>query len=162
VGSRGSVIPFFQKLLDEGAKTLPITDDRMTRFWITLQQGVAFVLSSLEMMHGGEIFVPRIPSMKMTDLASVMAPHLKQDIVGIRPGEKLHEVMVSVDDGRSTLRLEDRYIIEPAFAFWSRDTYENNGAQKVEDGFSYASDTNEEWLDEAGLKDLLAYAKQAA
>ena len=162
VGSRGSVIPFFQKLLDEGAQSLPITDDRMTRFWITLQQGVAFVLSSLEMMHGGEIFVPRIPSMKMTDLASVMAPHLKQEIVGIRPGEKLHEVMVSADDGRSTLQLDDRYIIEPAFAFWNRESYERSGAKSVEDGFSYASDSNDEWLDEAGLKDLLAYAKQAA
>lgn len=162
VGSRGSVIPFFQKLLQDGATTLPITDERMTRFWITLQQGVAFVLSSLEMMHGGEIFVPRIPSMKMTDLAKVMAPHLKHEIVGIRPGEKLHEVMVSVDDGRNTIRLDDRYVIEPVFAFWDRDQYSPYGATKVEEGFSYASDSNDEWLDEAGLQELLEYAKKAA
>ncbi|GJL84797.1 MAG: UDP-N-acetylglucosamine 4,6-dehydratase (inverting) [Micavibrio sp.] len=155
MGSRGSVVPFFLKLIDEGAKSLPITDERMTRFWITLQQGVDFVLSSLEMMHGGEIFVPRIPSMKMTDMAEAMAPGLPQDIIGIRPGEKLHEIMVPVDDGRSTLRLEDRYVIEPAFAFWNRESYEDNGAKKVPENFSYTSDTNDEWLDKKSLSEFL-------
>ncbi|HEY8190802.1 MAG TPA: UDP-N-acetylglucosamine 4,6-dehydratase (inverting), partial [Alphaproteobacteria bacterium] len=105
-GSRGSVIPFFQRLAKEGAKTIPITDPRMTRFWITLQQGVNFVLSSIEMMYGGEIFVPRIPSMKVSDVAEVLAPGIKHEIVGIRPGEKLHEVMVPEDDGRRTLKLK--------------------------------------------------------
>lgn len=155
VGSRGSVIPFFEKLIKEGAKELPITDPRMTRFWITLQQGVNFTLSSLEMTHGGEIFVPRIPSMKITDLAEAMAPGIKHKIVGIRPGEKLHEIMVPVDDGRNTLQLEDRYIIEPAFAFWKREPYKNNGAKPVPEDFAYSSDSNDEWLDRAGLQKLL-------
>jgi UDP-N-acetylglucosamine 4,6-dehydratase len=162
VGSRGSVIPFFQKMIDGGAKALPITDARMTRFWITLQQGVDFVLSSLGMMHGGEIFIPRIPSMKVVDVASVLAPHLKQEIVGIRPGEKLHEIMVTSDDGRNTLRMDDRYVIEPAFAFWDREKYTGDGAQPVGDGFSYASDSNDEWLDADGLRELLNHAKKAA
>lgn len=154
-GSRGSVIPFFQKLAREGAKTVPITDPRMTRFWITLQQGVDFVLSSLEMMHGGEVFVPRIPSMKISDVAEALAPGIKHEIVGIRPGEKLHETMVPADDGRRTLKLKDRYIIEPAFAFWNRKKYEINGFECVKDGFEYSSNTNDEWLDARGLKALL-------
>lgn len=155
VGSRGSVIPFFQKLLKEGAKELPITDARMTRFWITLTQGVNFVLSSLEMMQGGELFVPKIPSMKMTDVANVLAPGLKHKIVGIRPGEKLHEIMVTADDGRSTIMLEDRYVIQPSFAFWNRDHAHYNGAKPAGDDFYYASDNNAEWLDEKGLKTLI-------
>ena len=162
VGSRGSVIPFFEKLIAEGTKTLPITDERMTRFWITLQQGVNFVLSSLEMMQGGEIFVPRIPSMKMTDLASAMAPNIKQEIVGIRPGEKLHEVMVSVDDGRNTFQMEDRYIIEPHFSFWKRNSDVYTNTKPVAKDFAYSSNTNEEWLDEHGLKNLLAGSSEAA
>ena len=160
MGSRGSVVPFFQKLVDEGATSLPITDPRMTRFWITLQQGVNFVLSSMEMMRGGEVFVPRIPSMKITDMAEAMAPGIPHEIVGIRPGEKLHEIMVPTDDGRSTLELEDRYIIEPAFAFWNRAPYDNNGAKQVPEGFRYASDTNDEWLDADGLKEFLEAARQ--
>ncbi len=155
MGSRGSVVPFFQKLIDEGAQTLPITDVRMTRFWITLQQGVDFVLSSLEMMRGGEVFVPRIPSMKITDIAEAMAPGTPHDIVGIRPGEKLHEVMVPVDDGRKTLKLDDRYIIEPAFAFWNREPYQNGGATPVPEEFCYSSDMNDEWLDAKGLQVFL-------
>lgn len=162
VGSRGSVIPFFQKLVDEGAKKIPVTDPRMTRFWITLQQGVDFVLSSLEMMHGGEVFVPRIPSMKITDLADAMAPGVKHEIVGIRPGEKLHETMVPVDDGRRTLKLKDRYIIQPTFAFWSGNQYQKNGADCVPDGFEYSSNANDEWLDGAGLKKLLSETRLAA
>ncbi len=155
VGSRGSVIPFFQKIIDSGAGELPITDARMTRFWITLQQGVNFVLSSMEMMTGGEIFVPKIPSMKITDLAQVMAPGLKHKFVGIRPGEKLHEVMVTSDDGRNTLELPDRYIIEPAFAFWEKRNDTFKSAKPVAEDFSYTSNGNSEWLDAAGLKTLL-------
>ena len=162
MGSRGSVVPFFQRLVDEGAKSLPITDERMTRFWITLQQGVSFVLSSLEMMRGGEVFVPRIPSMKITDMAEAMGPGLPHEVVGIRPGEKLHEIMVPVDDGRSTLALEDRYIIEPAFAFWDRKSYENIGATKVPEGFSYTSDNNSEWMDAKDLQKMLQISSQEA
>lgn len=159
VGSRGSVVPFFQKLIAEKSDHLPITDARMTRFWITLEQGVNFVLSSLEMMQGGEVFVPKIPSMKMTELASVMAPHLPQKIIGIRPGEKLHEVMVTADDGRNTIALDDRYIIKPAFHFWDKvDAYAKAGT--VAEDFYFASDNNTEWLDEAGLKALLAASEK--
>jgi len=162
VGSRGSVIPFFQKLIKEGATTLPITDERMTRFWITLEQGVNFVLSSLKMMQGGEIFVPRIPSMKVTDLAKVMAPNLKHDIIGIRPGEKLHEIMVTIDDGRNTIQLEDRYIIEPHFSFWDRDHYNYKDAQPVPAEFMYCSDSNTEWLEKDGLFKLMEGDTQEA
>jgi UDP-N-acetylglucosamine 4,6-dehydratase len=156
VGSRGSVAPFFQRLIAKGATELPITDPRMTRFWITLNQGVDFVLSSLGVMQGGEIFVPKIPSMKMTDLAAAMAPGLGVKIVGIRPGEKLHEMMISADDARSTVDLGDRYAIEPAFAEYTRQGHE--GAALAE-GFSYASDTNDEWLSGEGLLALLDEGK---
>ncbi len=154
VGSRGSVAPLFQRLIAKGVTELPITDDRMTRFWITLNQGVDFVLSSLEKMRGGEIFVPKIPSMKMTDLAEAMAPGVKTKIIGIRPGEKLHEMMISVDDARTTVDLGDRYAIEPAFVEYSRDAYAKTHPLAAE-GFSYASDTNDEWLSGAGLLELL-------
>ncbi|MEI9984875.1 MAG: UDP-N-acetylglucosamine 4,6-dehydratase (inverting) [Aliidongia sp.] len=156
VGSRGSVIPFFRKLIEQGTDHLPLTDERMTRFWITLQQGVDFVASSIAMMRGGEIFVPKIPSMRMTDLAECMAPGLPTRNVGIRPGEKLHEVMVTEDDSRQTLDLDDRFIIEPAFNFWTREPYMDLGAKSVPDGFRYASDTNTDWLDGARLARLLA------
>jgi UDP-N-acetylglucosamine 4,6-dehydratase len=155
VGSRGSVIPFFKKLIAEGTDHLPITDERMTRFWITLQQGVFFVITSLGMMRGGEIFVPKIPSMRVVDLARSLAPDLPLKPVGIRPGEKLHEVMVTEDDSRQTLELDDRYIIEPAFAWWQRGPYIASGANAVAEGFRYASDTNTQWLDEGRLKTLL-------
>jgi UDP-N-acetylglucosamine 4,6-dehydratase len=154
IGSRGSVVPLFRKLIAEGAESLPLTDERMTRFWITLPQGVNFVLSSLGMMRGGEIFVPKIPSMRIADIARAMAPNLPVRIVGIRPGEKLHETMITEDDARMTRALADRYVIEPALSFWSTDHY-TDGAP-VADGFSYASNTNTEWLDEAGLKRLLS------
>jgi UDP-N-acetylglucosamine 4,6-dehydratase len=150
VGSRGSVAPLFQRLIAKGVTELPITDPRMTRFWITLNQGVDFVLSSLATMRGGEIFVPKIPSMKVLDLAHAMAPDLGHRIVGIRPGEKLHEIMISADDARTTVDLGDRYAIEPAFAEYTREAFE--GARLAE-GFCYASDSNDEWL--AGA-DLLA------
>jgi len=152
VGSRGSVAPLFQRLIAKGAAELPITDTRMTRFWITLNEGVDFVLSSLAMMTGGEIFVPKIPSMKMTDLAAAMAPNLPIKIVGIRPGEKLHEMMISADDARTSLDLGDRYAIEPAFAEYTRGGLK--GAP-LADGFSYASDTNDDWLSGEGLLALL-------
>lgn len=156
VGSRGSVIPFFQKIIKGGAEHLPITDDRMTRFWITLDQGVNFVLSSLEMMQGGEVFVPRIPSMKMTELASAMAPELPHKIIGIRPGEKLHEVMIPEDDGRNTILLEDRYVIKPIFSFWNSEAVEYKNATTVPEDFYFASDNNNEWLDAQSLKDIIS------
>ncbi len=159
LGSRGSVVTLFEDLLNNGAESLPITDPRMTRFWITLGRGVEFVLSSLAMMHGGEIFVPKIPSLKIVDLARTIAPDLPHHITGIRPGEKLHEVLVTEDDARTTVELEGRYVIEPALAFWSHEHYEAVGARPVEDGFRYASDTNTEWLDGEGLRRLFAEAR---
>jgi UDP-N-acetylglucosamine 4,6-dehydratase len=154
VGSRGSVAPLFQRLIARGATELPITDARMTRFWITLNQGVDFVLSSLSLMRGGEIFVPKIPSMKMTDLAEAMAPGMPTRIIGIRPGEKLHEMMISVDDARTTADLGDRYAIEPAFVEYTREAFAKTHPMAA-DGFSYASDTNDEWLSGEGLLALL-------
>ena len=157
VGSRGSVLPFFRRLIAEGATSLPITDDRMTRFWITLPQGVEFVLSCLDIMRGGEIFVPKIPSMRISDLASALAPTLAQHTVGIRPGEKLHEVMVTRDDARTTVDLGDRYIIEPYAHYWDQSwtSLAENGATRVPEDFEYTSDRNSEWLDAAGLNRLL-------
>lgn len=156
VGSRGSVVPFFKRLLAQGAKELPITDDRMTRFWISLDQGVAFVLSCLELSQGGEIFVPKIPATLVTDLATAMAPKHKQTIVGIRPGEKLHEMMISADDSRSTYELDDRYVIEPEFAEYTRKSFAKvRGIKKVPEGFSYASDNNPERLDADGIKSMM-------
>ena len=148
----------FRRLAAEGADSLPITDDRMTRFWITLQQGVDFVLTSLDLMHGGEIFTPKIPSMKVVDLAAVVAPNLPIRTIGIRPGEKLHEVLITADDSRSTLEMDDRYIIEPIFAFWNRETYTDKGACTVEDGFQYDSNNNEDWLTPDGLRTMLEEA----
>ena len=147
VGSRGSVVPFFQRLLAGGASRLPVTDARMTRFWITLSEGVDFVLSTLSVMRGGEIFVPKIPSMRITDLVAAMSPRAEIEIVGIRPGEKLHEMMISADDARTTAELGDRYAIEPAFVEYPRQPFRlNGGPGSVPEGFSYASDTNTDWL----------------
>ncbi len=154
VGSRGSVVPLFQRLIREGAKELPITDARMTRFWVTIQQGVDFVLSCLATMRGGEVYVPKIPSMNMVDLARAMAPKLPHKIIGIRPGEKLHEVMITEDHARNTVEFPDRYIIEPDSVSWTGHVL-RDGALPVQDGFRYASDNNSEWLDEAGLKRLI-------
>jgi len=158
VGSRGSVIPLYKRLIEEGAEYLPVTDKRMTRFWITLQQGVNFVITSLSLMYGGEIFVPKIPSMRISDLAKALAPGLPVKIVGIRPGEKLHEVMITEDDSRQTLELDDRYVIEPAFAWWQRDRYDATGAMPVADGFRFSSESNGDWLDAARLKALIEEA----
>jgi UDP-N-acetylglucosamine 4,6-dehydratase/5-epimerase len=155
-GSRGSVAPLFIKLAAEGAAEIPITDPRMTRFWISLDQGVDFVLSSLELMRGGEIFVPKIGSMKMTDVATALAPGVPHRTIGIRPGEKLHEMMISGDDARMTSELSDRYVIEPEFVEYLRMPFSAAEGRAVPDGFAYASDTNREWLDAAGLKALLA------
>lgn len=155
LGSRGSVLPLFRQLIASGATSLPITHADMTRFWITLDQGVDFVLSSLEIMSGGEIFVPKIPSMKVSDFAAAIAPDLPQEIVGIRPGEKLHETMITPDDARTTLELADRYIIEPSLAFWSNAHLADHDAQSVPDGFEYASDHNDEWLDADGMLQLV-------
>jgi len=157
-GSRGSVVPFFKKLAADGAVELPITDARMTRFWITLTQGVNFVLSSMEMSRGGEIFVPKIPSTTITGLATLLGPELAQKIVGIRPGEKLHETMIPADDSHWTLELPDRYLILASFAAASRDAYINRGAKPVAEGFAYSSDSNPEQLDARGLQHLLAEA----
>jgi len=156
IGSRGSVIPFFQKQIAQGATELPITDERMTRFLITLQQGVNFVLSSMAMMRGGEIFVPKIPSMKITDLAKAIAPDLPQKIVGIRPGEKLHEVMITEEDSWSTFELADRYVIEPAHIQWAATRDKLPGAEPVEEGFYYNSRNNQEWMSGERLLELLA------
>jgi UDP-N-acetylglucosamine 4,6-dehydratase len=158
VGSRGSVVPFFKKLAEDGAETLPITDPRMTRFWITLTQGVNFVLSSMELSRGGEIYVPKIPSTTVTDLARLVCPKLDQRVVGIRPGEKLHETMIPADDSRWTVELEDRYIILASFAEAARDAYLHRGAKPVAEGFAYSSDNNTEQLDARGLQVLLAQA----
>jgi len=157
-GSRGSVVPFFRKLAAEGAERIPITDPRMTRFWITLTQGVNFVLSSMELSRGGEIFVPKIPSTRITDLATSLCPSLGQTVVGIRPGEKLHETMIPADDSRWTVELEDRYVILASFAEAAREAYLNRGAKPVAEGFAYSSDRNPEELDARGLQLLLAQA----
>jgi UDP-N-acetylglucosamine 4,6-dehydratase len=157
-GSRGSVVPFFQKLVADGAAALPITDARMTRFWITLSQGVNFVLSSMEMMRGGEIYVPKIASATIPQLATLVSPGTPQKIVGIRPGEKLHETMIPADDAHCTVELEDRYVILQSFATAAREAYLNRGAVPVADGFSYSSDSNPEQLDARGLQTLLAMA----
>ena len=117
VGSRGSVVPFFSKMIKQNCESLPITDERMTRFWITLQQGVDFVLKNFSRMSGGEVFIPKIPSIRITDLAKAMAPNIPQEIVGIRPGEKVHEIMVPVDDSHLTLEFSDHYVIKPSIIF---------------------------------------------
>jgi len=150
LGSRGSVIPFFEKLIADGAKTLPITEPNMTRFWITLQEGVEFVLKNFARMQGGEIFIPKIPSMKMTEMAKAIAPHLKQEIIGIRPGEKLHEVMCPLDDSHLTLEFEDHYVIKPSITFSTPINYTSNNlneiGENVKTGFEYNSKDNDKWL----------------
>jgi UDP-N-acetylglucosamine 4,6-dehydratase len=154
IGSRGSFIPLLKKLVAEGADNIPITDDRMTRFWISLTQGINFVLSSMTMMEGGEIFIPKIPSMNMAELANVLAPGVPHSNIGIRPGEKLHEVMITQDDARNTVEFHDRFIIQPAFGFWGSDRSYSNRAKPVADGFTYSSDTNSEWLTPETLKQM--------
>lgn len=151
VGSRGSVVPFFQKLIDEGAKELPITDVRMTRFWISLAQAVEFVFKNFERMQGGEIFVPKIPSVRIVDLAKAMAPDLPHTIIGIRPGEKLHEIMCPADDSHLTLEFADHYVIRPSIRFFAKDyDYTVNPlgetGQPCPVGFEYNSGNNPHFL----------------
>ena len=159
VGSRGSVVPFFKKLINEGAKELPITELEMTRFWITLEQGVNFVLKNFERMQGGEIFIPKIPSMKMVDLAHAMAPHLGIKVIGIRPGEKMHEVMVPKDDSHLSLEFHDHYVIQPSIQFTQKIDFRQNMAGEkgnpVPYGFEYNSETNTQWLDSQGLMEMI-------
>ncbi len=151
IGSRGSVVPLFQKLAESGE--LPITDERMTRFWITLPQAVKFVVDSFNIMSGGELYIPKIPSMRLTDLAEAIAPGCRYRTIGIRPGEKLHEMMISRDDSRNLYEFGDRYIKLPDFPFWQVELHA--GATAVPEGFEYSSDTNSQWLDVEGLKSLL-------
>lgn len=146
-GSRGSVIPFFKTLIDSGKKELPITDFRMTRFWITLDQGVDLVFKAIEEAKGGEIYVSKIPSYKITDLAKAMLPNAKLEEVGMREGEKLHEVMITAEDSMFTYDYGDHYIIYPNFDWWDTEKYLKRGGSKVEEGFRYSSDNNSQWLD---------------
>lgn len=155
VGSRGSVIPFFRKLVDEGVTDLPVTDPRMTRFWITLDQGVNFVLRCLEHMVGGELFVPKLPSMNIMNLANAICPQGSPRVVGIRPGEKLHEVMITRDDSRNTLEFEDHYVIKPqSEAFQCR--METAGSKPVVEDFEYNSRDNKQWLSVEQLQEMIA------
>lgn len=151
VGSRGSVVPIFIEQAKTGAFT--ITDERMTRFWITLPQAVEFVLSCLRIMEGGEVFVPKIPSMRVTDIADAINPEAERVITGIRPGEKLHEVMVTEDEARHTQELDDRYAIVPEFPLWRSEPYTHGSP--TADGFRYSSDTNERWLSAEELRAML-------
>lgn len=152
VGSRGSVVPFFNKVKETGR--IPITDERMTRFWITLDQGVQFVIDNLARMKGGEIFIPKIPSMKVTDLATAIAPDCKMEIVGIRPGEKIHETMITEDDARHTLDYGSYYVIQPEFPWW--DATGANGGTIVPNDFRYVSNTNNKWLTVEELRLLVS------
>ncbi|WP_306839563.1 UDP-N-acetylglucosamine 4,6-dehydratase (inverting) [Catenuloplanes nepalensis] len=152
VGSRGSVVPFFRRLHAEG-RSLPITDKRMTRFWITIDQAVRFVSTSFDLMNGGELYVPRIPSMRILDLANAVAPDVSTYEIGIRPGEKLHEEMISLDDASRTLRLPDRYVVQPTIASWGYTPPAD--AEPVADDFVYRSDTNDLWLSIDELRDMI-------
>ena len=154
IGSRGSVIPFFKKMKETGR--IPITDSRMTRFWITLEQGVEFVIKCIDICIGGELLVPKIPSMNIMDLANAIAPDCEYEIVGIRPGEKLHEVMITEDDSRHTLEFDEYYVVEPEFHSWSNERHVNNGGKAVKEGFLYASNLNDKWLTIEELRSLIA------
>lgn len=151
-GSRGSVIPFFKQLIENGEKELPITDFRMTRFWITLEQGVELVFKALKESKGGETYISKIPSFKITDLAKAMLPDCKMREVGIREGEKIHEVMITKDDSRTTYEYENHYIIYPHFEWWDFDKYFTPGGKLIEEGFEYNSSNNTEWLSVEDLK----------
>jgi UDP-N-acetylglucosamine 4,6-dehydratase len=153
VGSRGSVVPVFLKQRETGKVT--VTDDRMTRFWISLEQGVRFVIQAAENMYGGEVFVPKIPSMKVSDLARAIAPNAKIDFIGIRPGEKLHEVLISEDEARQTVELKDMYVVQPAESLWFGRDWEAKG-KLLSDEFRYASNTNTEWLNVEQIGKIIA------
>lgn len=157
VGSRGSVVPVFLKQRDNGEIT--ITDDRMTRFWISLEQGVRFVIRCAEQMYGGEVFVPKIPSMSITELAKSIAPNAKVNVIGIRPGEKLHEVLISEDEARTTVEMDDMYVVQPAEALWFGHAWEKQG-KLITDEFRYASNTNTEWLDVDQINSIILPIEQ--
>jgi UDP-N-acetylglucosamine 4,6-dehydratase/5-epimerase len=158
VGSRGSVVPLFKQLIREKATALPVTDSRMTRFWITLEQGVEFVMKNFARMHGGEIFVPRIPSMRIVDLVQAMAPGMPTKIIGIRPGEKLHEIMCPIDDSHLTLEFANHFVIRPTIQFNRPTDYTTNALNEhgkpVVEGFEYNSGTNPHFLSVAELQRL--------
>ena len=157
VGSRGSVVPFFESLIKKGVESLPITHKDMTRFWITLQQGVGFVFKCMERMDGGEIFVPKIPSVRIVDLAKAMAPNLPTKIIGIRPGEKLHEIMCPADDSHLTVEFDDYFVITPSITFYSKEVdFTHNSLQEkgkiVKQGFEYSSNSNSQFLSRAEIR----------
>jgi UDP-N-acetylglucosamine 4,6-dehydratase len=154
VGSRGSVIPIFLQQRQSGKLT--ITDERMTRFWLTLEQGVRFVIRCTEQMLGGEVFVPKIPSMKIVDLASAIAPDAELNVIGIRPGEKLHEVLIHEDEARATVELDDMFVVQPTTELWFGHEWQNNG-HKLPDGYRYASDTNPDWLSLEEILQIIAH-----
>jgi UDP-N-acetylglucosamine 4,6-dehydratase len=153
VGSRGSVVPLFLQQRPSGHLT--ITDERMTRFWISLEQGVRFVIRCIEQMQGGEVFVPKIPSMSMMDLAKAVAPEAQVDIIGIRPGEKLHETLISEDEARTTIELPDMFVVQPASAMWFGHAWEKQG-KPLPDGFKYSSNNNTDWLDLSRINEMIA------
>ena len=155
IGSRGSVIPLFKKVKENGG-VIPITDKRMTRFWITLDQGVELVMKAFDRMHGGEIFVPKIPSMSVTDLADAVAPGCRHEYVGIRPGEKLHEVLIPADEGRHTVELDDMYVIVPSFKSWADGNGWKEQGRCLPDGFCFASDNNSWRLTREELERMIA------
>jgi UDP-N-acetylglucosamine 4,6-dehydratase/5-epimerase len=155
LGSRGSVVPFFRRLIEQGENSLPVTDPTMTRFTITLPEGVQFVLSSLAMMRGGEIFVPKIPSIRLSDLVEALAPGAACKTVGVRPGEKLHEVLITEDEARTTIDLGDRYVVEPAIHLYEFVSLIEDGHALVPAGFSYRSDSNREWMDAKAMRAVL-------
>jgi UDP-N-acetylglucosamine 4,6-dehydratase/5-epimerase len=152
VGSRGSVVPLFIHQREQGEVT--VTDERMTRFWISLEQGVRFVIRCLDEMHGGEVFVPKIPSMTVADLARAMAPDAKINYIGIRPGEKLHEVLISEDEARTVVELDDMYVVQPAEAYWFGRDWESKG-KAIDDEFRYVSNKNDDWLTVARIKEII-------
>jgi UDP-N-acetylglucosamine 4,6-dehydratase len=153
VGSRGSIVPLFLKQRAGGRIT--VTDDRMTRFWLSLEQGVRFVIECIEQMEGGEVFVPKIPSTKVTDLAHAIAPQAQIETIGIRPGEKLHEMLISEDEARHTVELDKMFVVQPAEATWFGYSWQTKG-KALKEGFSYSSDNNMEWLDVEGIKKYIA------
>lgn len=153
IGSRGSVIPVFKEQKKTG--TITITDERMTRFWITLDQGVRFVIDCIGRMNGGEIFVPKIPSMKVTDLARAIAPEAKWNVIGIRAGEKLHEILLTEDEARHTKEFDDYFAIEPEHPFWNKNNL--NGGKALPEGFRYTSDNNDRWLTKGDLYEIIKH-----
>jgi UDP-N-acetylglucosamine 4,6-dehydratase len=153
VGSRGSIVPLF--LNQRAGGRITVTDDRMTRFWLSLEQGVRFVITCIEQMEGGEVFVPKIPSTKVIDLAQAIAPNAQINIIGIRPGEKLHEVLISEDEARHTIEVDNMFVVQPAEATWFGYSWQNKG-KPLNEGFVYSSDNNSEWLDVEGIKKYIA------